>query len=215
MELLINTLVIIGAYLLGSIPTSVWMGQAFYGIDVRKEGSGNAGASNTFRILGKKAGIPVLLIDIAKGWTASNLAYFIIYFRPGTEEFMNAQLYLGLIAVFGHIFPIYANFKGGKGIATLLGVVMAIHFLGALCCFCIFTVLLLLTRYVSLSSMIASVSFPIILAFGFKTSYPTLIGFGVFVAIMVLLTHQKNIQRLIKGEESKANLTVKRKKNLA
>src|SRR6201999_2628268 len=118
------------AYLCGSIPTAVWIGQAFFGVDVREYGSGNAGATNTFRVLGKKAGIPVMLIDILKGWTATNLAYFIGVSTTGAYDsvsYTNYALALGVAAVMGHLFPVFAGFRGGKGVATLFGMVLAIH----------------------------------------------------------------------------------------
>src|SRR3954471_9295792 len=108
---------VILAYLFGSIPTAVWLGQAFYGIDVREYGSGNAGATNTFRVLGKKAGIPVLIIDILKGFAAVSIAGYSAY-TPHTASYVNYQLVLGVAALIGHIFPIFAAFRGGKGIAT-------------------------------------------------------------------------------------------------
>lgn len=109
---------LIVAYLFGSIPTAVWIGQAFYGIDVREYGSGNAGATNTFRVLGKKAGITVMLLDILKGWTATNLVYFIGLSVTGPKSstlFVNYQLALGIVAVMGHLFPVFAGFRGGEG----------------------------------------------------------------------------------------------------
>src|ERR1700753_3034956 len=108
--------VLILAYICGSVPTAVWIGQAFYGIDIREYGSGNAGATNTFRVLGKKAGIPVMLIDILKGWTATNLAYFIPMSLVGNHHsivFTNYELAFGITAVMGHLFPIFAGFRGG------------------------------------------------------------------------------------------------------
>src|SRR5690554_7611915 len=143
------------AYCFGSIPTAVWLGQSFYGVDVREYGSGNAGATNTFRVLGKKAGIAVMLIDILKGWTATNLAYFIGISVTGPEssiQFINYQLILGVIAVLGHLFPVFAGFRGGKGVATLFGMVLAIHFEASMVCVAVFVVVLLLFNYVSLSS---------------------------------------------------------------
>src|SRR5690606_18146286 len=110
------------AYLLGSVPTSIWIGKRFYKIDVREFGSGNAGATNTFRVLGKKAGIPVLIIDILKGTCAVALSY-LSGFEYGSAEFVNLQLGLGVAALIGHIFPVFAGFRGGKGVATMLGVV--------------------------------------------------------------------------------------------
>jgi glycerol-3-phosphate acyltransferase PlsY len=126
---------LVAAYLFGSIPTAVWIGQAFYGIDVREYGSGNAGATNTFRVLGKSAGIAVMTLDIFKGWTATNLAYLIGLSVTGPQhsvQFVNYQLALGIIAVMGHLFPIFAGFRGGKGIATLFGMILAVHAQAAL-----------------------------------------------------------------------------------
>jgi len=116
--------VLILAYLCGSIPTAVWIGQAFYGVDVREYGSGNAGATNTFRVLGKKAGIPVMLLDILKGFTATNLAFLIPIVGPHST-YISYQLALGIAAVMGHLFPVFAGFRGGKGVATLFGMVLA------------------------------------------------------------------------------------------
>src|SRR4051812_41398356 len=152
------------AYLLGSIPTAVWIGRAFYNIDVREYGSGNAGATNTFRVLGKKAGIPVMLLDILKGWTATNLAYFIGFSTTGAINsiaYTNYALALGVAAVMGHLFPIFAGFRGGKGVATLFGMILAIHFHAALLCVVVFVVVLLITKYVSLSSIAAAFTYPI------------------------------------------------------
>jgi glycerol-3-phosphate acyltransferase PlsY len=115
------------SYLLGSIPSSVWLGQSIHGIDVRDYGSGNAGATNTFRVLGKEVGIMVLALDVLKGLTAASLIIFIESIPHGTERYVNLQLLFGLLAVVGHIFPIFANFRGGKGIATLLGMVVGIQ----------------------------------------------------------------------------------------
>ncbi|MBR9860836.1 glycerol-3-phosphate 1-O-acyltransferase PlsY [bacterium] len=199
-------LLAIMAYLIGSLPSSVWIGEAFYGIDVRDYGSGNAGATNTFRVLGKPIGFIVLFLDILKGLTATSLVLFIASVQPGSEQYINLQLLFGLLAVVGHIFPVYEKFKGGKGIATLFGMLIAIHYLLALACLGLFIVVLLLTRYVSLSSILAAISFPLLTIFVFRRDEPLLIAFGIAAAILVILTHQKNIKRLINGEESKAKL---------
>lgn len=197
------------AYLFGSIPTAVWIGQAFYGIDIREYGSGNAGATNTFRVLGKKAGIPVMLIDILKGWTATNLAYFIGVTTTGgyhSIAFTNYELALGITAVMGHLFPIFAGFRGGKGIATLFGMVLAIHLQAALLCVCVFIVVLLITKYVSLSSIMAGFIYPIAVTFIFPVYIKSVIIYGMCICVLILVTHQKNIERLLKGKESKVNL---------
>jgi glycerol-3-phosphate acyltransferase PlsY len=197
------------AYLFGSIPTAVWIGQAFYKVDVREYGSGNAGATNTFRVLGKKAGIPVMLIDILKGFCATNLAYFIGVSTTGTvhsNDFTNYQLALGITAVMGHLFPIFAGFRGGKGVATLFGMILAVHFHAALLCVVIFIIVLSITRYVSLSSIVASFSYLIGVTFIFPPHNKSVIIYGMCICVLILVTHQKNVERLLNGRESKVNL---------
>lgn len=204
---------LIVAYLFGSIPSAVWIGQAFYGIDVREYGSGNAGATNTFRVLGKKAGIPVMLVDIAKGWTATNLAYFIGLSVTGPEhsvQYVNYQLALGIVAVMGHLFPVFAGFRGGKGIATLFGMILAVHLPASLFCVLVFLIVLLLTRYVSLSSISAGFTFPLTVIFVYQESVKAIIIYGMCICILILVTHQKNIERLLRGKESKVNLFKKK-----
>ncbi len=202
---------IIIAYLLGSIPTSVWIGKIFYGKDVRDYGSGNAGASNTFRVLGKKAGIPVLIFDIFKGWAAIQLARFTSLYLPGTQtpDYINFELMLGIAALLGHIFPIYVKFKGGKGVATLLGIVIALEPRAAIIAITIFLVSLFTTRYVSLSSMIAGLTFPVLIIVVFKITIIPLVVFSMTIAILLLFTHQKNIERLLAKKENKANIKLK------
>jgi len=194
------------AYIIGSIPSSVWIGKSYFGKDVRDFGSGNAGATNTFRVLGTQAGIIVLLLDILKGVTAASLVLYIPSVLHGTELYINLQLLFGILAVFGHIFPIFENFNGGKGIATLFGMLIVIHYILAVACVALFVVVLLLTRYVSLSSILAAISFPFFAIYIFHRDEPLLIAFGVAAALMVVITHKKNIIRLLNGEESKANL---------
>lgn len=205
--------IVVLAYLFGSIPTAVWYGQAFYGVDVREYGSGNAGATNTFRVLGKKAGTVVMFVDILKGWTATNLPYLLdssIVGDSNSPHFVNFQLALGVIAVLGHLFPIFAGFRGGKGVATLFGMVLAIHLMSALCCVSVFLICLLVTHYVSLSSILAGFTFPISLAFIFKTTVPSIMLYAIALCALILITHQKNIERLLKGKESKIYLFKKK-----
>ncbi|HEY0246398.1 MAG TPA: glycerol-3-phosphate 1-O-acyltransferase PlsY [Mucilaginibacter sp.] len=200
------------AYLFGSIPTVVWIGLAFFNIDVREYGSGNAGATNTFRVLGKKAGMPVMFLDILKGWTATNLAYFIGVSTTGAYgsiSYTNYALALGIAAVMGHLFPVFAGFRGGKGIATLFGMVLAIHLQAALLCVIVFILVLLITRYVSLSSIIAGFAYTIGVAFVFPSNKSVVI-YGMCMFMLILITHQKNIERLLKGKESKVNLFKKK-----
>lgn len=204
-----SILALIAAYLFGSIPTAVWLGQSFYRVDVREFGSGNAGATNTFRVLGAKAGTAVMLIDILKGWTATNLAYFIGISVTGPQssiQFINYQLILGVIAVLGHLFPIFAGFRGGKGVATLFGMILAIHFEAAMVCVAVFVILLLIFNYVSLSSICAGFAFPFSVSVVFHTPIKSILLYGICICILVLITHQKNIERLLKGKESKVHL---------
>ena len=197
------------SYIIGSMPTALWVGKAFYGIDIRQHGSGNSGATNTFRVLGKKAGISVLLIDIIKGLTAASIVRYYDFVEIGSVRYVNLQLLFGLTAVIGHIFPVFANFKGGKGIATLLGMVIGIHYLSAIACIGLFLVILFSTRYVSLSSILSAIAFPLIAIVIYKNEEPLFVAFGIAAAIMVVLTHQKNIKRLVAGNENKAKLLKK------
>lgn len=198
-------MLILIAYLLGSIPTSVWIGKTFYDIDVREFGSGNAGATNTFRVLGKKAGIPVLIIDILKGTAAVALSY-VSGFVPQSEEFINLQLGLGIAALIGHIFPVFAGFRGGKGVATILGIVICIVPVSCSLALLVFLAVLFSTRIVSLSSMLAGVSFPFILNLVLGNDNPVLMAFSIVVATLLIITHRKNIKRLLKNQESRVHL---------
>jgi glycerol-3-phosphate acyltransferase PlsY len=214
MQIAIVSTLILVAYLIGSIPTAVWVGRMFYGIDVREHGSGNAGATNTFRVLGAKAGTPVLIFDILKGFLAVQLIYFSNeWLLLSNDETINLKLALGIAALIGHIFPVYVGFRGGKGVATLFGLVIAIHPLSALIAIIIFIITLLITKYVSLSSMIGGFSFPILIVVVYHTTTLSLVIFSMVIAILLLFTHQKNIERLLSKEESKANLKVKLKKS--
>ena len=209
MQLPLHIFIIFTAYLLGSLPSAVWIGKFFYDIDVRQHGSGNAGATNTFRVLGKKAALPVLFFDILKGWAAVKVSYFVAEML-GKEEFNSLQLTLGAAAIIGHIYPVFASFKGGKGVATLLGVTLAIHPLSAAVGIGAFVLTLLVTHYVSLSSIFAGLSFPISILILFPSSSPTLVLFSLLTPAIILVTHQKNLERLLKKEESKIYL-IKRK----
>jgi acyl phosphate:glycerol-3-phosphate acyltransferase len=205
-------ILIILAYLMGSIPTAVWVSKWVYGIDIREHGSGNAGATNTFRILGKKAGCGVMLVDMLKGFLAVKLS-LLSPLPMRSEPFVNLQIFLGLAAVVGHIFPVWAEFRGGKGIATLFGMILSIHPLVALCLVLVFVLMLAITRYVSLSSITASIAFPLLLVSIFS-AHAQEIGYRVFAiatAFLVVLTHHKNIGRLLSGNESKVPLFRRRR----
>ena len=201
--------VIILAYLLGSIPTAVWVGRLFFNTDVRAHGSGNAGTTNTFRVLGKKAAIPVLLVDVLKGFFAVKVLYLLphndvfLVHTIFSESFMLLQIVLAIAALIGHIFPVFARFKGGKGIATLFGAIIAIHWQAAVAVLIIFVIMLTVFGYVSLASLTAAISFPVLTILVFHISYTSFQIFSLLLAILVIITHRKNINRLLKGEESK------------
>lgn len=190
------------AYLLGSVPTAVWVSTHIYGIDIREYGSHNAGATNTFRVLGSKAGTAVMLVDMMKGFLAVKLSLF-SHFAIGSESFVNLQVALGLAAVLGHIFPIWADFRGGKGIATLFGMILSIQPIVAVCLAGVFGMMLWVTRYVSLSSIAASIAFPVLIVFIFREPEISYRTFAIATACLVILTHHKNIGRLLHGNESK------------
>ena len=198
-----EVILVILAYLIGSIPTAVWVSKSIFDIDIRDYGSGNAGATNTFRVLGSKWGSVVMFVDVLKGVIATSLYIFIPFYLTDELARTNLMILLGITAVLGHIFPIWANFKGGKGVATLLGMALAIQPIVAFICLGIFIVTLITTRFVSLSSMLASVAFMVLILFIFHEKETTYRLFAILVALMVIVTHQKNITRLLKGTESK------------
>lgn len=192
-------------YVLGSIPSAVWIGKSLYGVDVREHGSKNAGATNTFRILGKKAGILVLLIDIIKGVLAV-LCPLLITSHLDDRNLILLQLLVGAAVFLGHVFPLFAGFRGGKGVATSLGIVIGIHPPAAGLCLVVFLVVFLLSKYVSLGAITASFLFPIAIIFIFKSDSLYLNAFSIIIGLTVILTHKKNISRLVHGEENKMNL---------
>ena len=197
------TLVIL-AYLIGSVPSAVLVSKYFFNIDIRDYGSGNSGATNTYRVLGYKWGTVVMIADMIKGFVAVKLAFLLPYYVVDDFARTNFQIGLGLCGVLGHIYPIWAQFRGGKGVATLLGLVLGISPWTALCCVGVFLMVLFLTRFVSLSSILASLAFPVFILVIFNVDNHAYRIFAVTVALLVILTHQKNISRLLKGSESKA-----------
>lgn len=205
-------LLIVLSYLIGSIPTSVWISKYLYGIDIRDYGSGNAGATNTYRILGPKTGTFVMVVDILKGVLATSLYLNIPFYLHDELERTNFMIGLGMAAVLGHIFPIWADFRGGKGVATLFGMVLAIQPSVAVCCVAVFLCVLLLTRFISLSSILASIAFAVFILFIFNEKETLYRAFAIAVALMVMLTHQKNIGRMLRGSESKVPILKHRDK---
>lgn len=205
-------MLVVLAYLLGSIPTSIWVSKAVFGIDIRQYGSGNPGATNTFRVLGSKWGAFVMISDISKGVIATSLYILIPFYLQNELARTNFMIVLGMAAVLGHIFPIWADFKGGKGVATILGMALAIQPIVALICIIVFLITLFTTRFVSLSSMLASVVFMVLILFIFNEKETSYRVFAIIVAFMVVVTHQKNIGRLLNGKENKAPLFKKNRK---
>ena len=191
------------SYLLGSIPTAVWVGKAYYKIDVREHGSGNAGATNAIRILGWNAGLIVMVVDVSKAITATCLVYLIPWLNQNPPLLHNIQAILGLAAIIGHIFPVFSGFRGGKGVATIFGAMLVISFPATLISFCVFAGTIALTRFVSLGSIIAGLMFPVSLILILKVHYPFVIIFALIVPLIVMLTHRKNIIRLLRKEETK------------
>ena len=194
---------IIVAYLIGSIPTALLVSKRFFGIDIRDYGSGNMGATNTFRVLGSRYGTMVMVFDILKGISAVMLYNFLPFYLNHELERTNLMLGLGMAAVVGHVFPVFANFRGGKGVATLLGMVLAIQPVIAVSCIGIFVLVLFLTRYVSLSSILAAVALPICVLWIWNENEVLYRVFALIVAVLVIVTHQKNIGRILRGVESR------------
>lgn len=196
---------LVTAYLIGSFSSAVWIGRWFFDKDVRQFGSHNAGTTNTIRVLGVVPGVAVLLIDAFKGWAAVSLDVF--FLTPDTKAYeVWFDVSLAAAAVLGHVFPLYTGFKGGKGVATLLGVVLAIYPEACSSAVLVFALVFLTTRYVSLASILAAVSFPFLEIFVFKQTNMVLCGFSVFIALFILITHRKNIGRLLNGSELKLEL---------
>ncbi len=192
------------AYLLGSIPTAIWVGKRFYELDVREHGSKNAGATNTFRVLGKKPGVIVLLIDILKGFLAVSL---LVWTTKNIQEDTRAYLLIvaAILAVVGHIYPVFAQFRGGKGVATSLGVILGLYPAAGAICVIVFIITFMISKYVSLGAIVASIIFPIIVNFILDTSFE-LKAFSWVLAALVIYKHKLNIKRLISGTENKMNV---------
>lgn len=191
------------AYLIGSIPTAVWIGRFFYQIDVREHGSHNAGATNTYRVLGRRAAIPVLLIDILKGFTATSLIHQFgtAVLASDTSSFVLVKIICGSLAVLGHLFPVFAGFKGGKGVATMFGMIIGLHPAAAGISLLIFILVYLISNYVSLGSILASLSFILAVLFIFNEDRTAMVVFSFLQFSLILYTHRKNINRLLTGNE--------------
>lgn len=204
------------SYLLGSIPSAIWVGKLTKGIDIREHGSGNAGTTNTFRVLGNTAGITVFLMDFMKGFAAS---YFVSAYAwemfegplspPNWDVDAFLKITCGLMAVTGHMFPVFAKFKGGKGAATASGMLFGIEPISIGISFTVFLLTIYFTRYVSLASMLASFLYPIslvIMRYGLgldRLVDGSMIIFGAIIATGIIVKHKTNIKRLLAGTESK------------
>ena len=205
--------IVVLSYLVGSIPASVWTGKLLYGIDVRQHGSGNAGATNAFRVLGWKAGLLSTLIDVGKGlFAAGVIATIRIDGLPTGLEFWHIETFVrllaGVAAVIGHMFPIWARFKGGKGVNTSAGVLFALTPITMFITVGVFIVVLLSSRYVSLASLSAAVAFPSAIAirkyvFGVDRLDPSLLVIGIVLAFVIIVAHHANIRRLLSGQENR------------
>jgi acyl phosphate:glycerol-3-phosphate acyltransferase len=207
--ILLILLVVILAYITGSIPTAVWTGKWLKGLDVRKHGSGNAGATNAMRVLGPKIGLMVLLVDALKGVAAVSLAHLVRYGFYSEEVFVVFQLVLGAAAITGHVLPVFASFKGGKGIATLVGIIITLLPEAFIVCLVVFLSVFLSTRYVSLASILSAIALPITLVFIKEASVLPKIIFALSVAFFVPIVHVNNIKRLIRGKENRISFRKK------
>jgi len=194
--------ILLGAYLIGSISTSVWIGKVFFNVDIREYGSGNAGTTNTFRTLGRKAGIIVFLVDVLKGLAATQLV-FLFHHNFDENSLLLIQILSGVFAVLGHIFPVYTGFKGGKGVATLLGMCLGFLTFPTLMAAAVFTIVFIISGYVSLGSMSAGVSFPVFVLAIFNYSALPITLFTLVIPVLLIFTHKKNIVRLINREENR------------
>ncbi|MFO7790156.1 MAG: glycerol-3-phosphate 1-O-acyltransferase PlsY [Bacteroidales bacterium] len=201
--MIILIIIAVAAYLLGSFNAAYWFGKWINGIDIREHGSKNAGATNLLRVAGWKTALPAFITDVAKAFGAASMASLQNIWQDGSEAFIMVKIGLGILAVIGHLFPVYSGFRGGKGVASLLGLVLAVHPLAALSALGVFIVVFLFTRIVSVSSMTSGIAFPLFLFFVFREESVAILIFSVIAAVMLLISHKKNIKRLLKGDENK------------
>ncbi|HRW21089.1 MAG TPA: glycerol-3-phosphate 1-O-acyltransferase PlsY [Bacteroidales bacterium] len=200
-DILIHIALLIAAYLIGSFSSAFWLVKWFYKSDIRQLGSKNAGATNVFRVFGYKPAIPVFIVDVAKAFAAMQL----VYFSNIENELINTVFFLalGIAAFVGHVFPVFSSFKGGKGVACFLGIVLAVDPLIAFFAVLVFVIVLLVSQTVSLSSLIASFAYAIIMFIKINDSNLPILIFSVIVPIVMVLTHIANIKRIFKGEEKR------------
>jgi len=203
MNIFLSVVSLILAYIVGSVPTSVWAGKLFHGVDIREHGSGNAGATNTIRVLGWKTGVPVLIVDIAKGLAAAMLPTFLHAAIPDSSPMVVIQIACGMVSTAGHVFPVFAGFNGGKGVATTFGVLLALQPWATLTCAGVFIIVIMIGGYVSLASVIAGIMFPVFIFTIFNPPSLVMKIFSVLIAVVLVITHEKNIVRLFRGEEKR------------
>lgn len=211
MNVITIVLVLLGGYILGSIPSAVWIGKIFYGIDVRTKGSGNAGTTNVLRVLGAKAALPVFAIDILKGYAAIMLVSF-SGFAEGSPAWLYTKMALCAMVVLGHMYPIFAGFRGGKGVATLVGCMFAFSTGGILLALATFLVIVAFTHYVSVGSMVGGLLMPFYAALCGQSDWRLMLFFA-FVSLLIFYTHRSNIGRLLHGSENKTYLFGRSKQN--
>jgi acyl phosphate:glycerol-3-phosphate acyltransferase len=188
-------LLLLLSYLLGAVPTSYWVGRAVYGIDLRRQGSGNLGATNVYRVLGWKAALPVMLADVGKGFVPAFL-----FPRVDGAPWGWALAY-GTAAVLGHVYSLFVGFKGGKGVATSGGVLLGLAPWAVLAAFAVWALVVFATRIVSLASILAALTVPITLLFVPSEGGRPLLWFTLALASFVIWAHRANIRRLLRGEE--------------
>lgn len=192
-------------YLLGSIPSAVWIGKQFFGKDVRQFGSGNAGATNTFRVLGTKAGIIVLLADIIKGFLAVSIPIWSHIGFGYDGGISDLGMVCGISSVLGHLYPVFARFKGGKGVATGLGIMLAAAPFASLASVAVFVLIWLGSSYVSLASLLGALSFPFFLFLLFYPEGNILKIAAILLPLIIAYTHRGNIIKLMNGTENKTS----------
>jgi glycerol-3-phosphate acyltransferase PlsY len=185
------------SYVVGATPTSFWVGRAVYGVDLRKEGSGNLGATNVFRVLGWRAAVPVVLVDVAKGWIPVGLL------ASAADASFGWTLAFGAAAILGHMFSFWVGFRGGKGVATSAGVFLGLAPWAVLGSFAVWAALTFSSGYVSLGSLAAAVILPVLIAFTPHRGGDGLLVFSGVLALFVVWAHRANVQRLLRGEENR------------
>jgi len=207
---MITILLMVISYILGSVPNALWIGKVFKGIDIREHGSRNTGSTNAARVLGAKLGVLTLFLDVSKGLVPTLMAIFLKadFFENLTKISNLDYVFVGICAILGHVFSIFMNFKGGKAVATTLGVFLILVPKAILFAAIVFFVVFAISRYVSLSSVLAAISLPIFIYFLYQQTIYVILG--ILIAILIALKHRSNIERLKNGTESKFSLKNKK-----